>query len=60
LFRVGVASPRTGTAGETGSGLGLSVCRELLALHGAALHIESAPGKGSLFRFTLPDKNLFF
>jgi signal transduction histidine kinase len=54
-LRTGVVSPRPGTAGETGSGLGLAVCRELLEKHGARLHIESTPGAGSIFRFTLAE-----
>jgi signal transduction histidine kinase len=42
-----------GTAGETGSGLGLIVCQELLAKHNSTLHIESEEGKGSRFWFDL-------
>ncbi|MDY7225977.1 PAS domain-containing hybrid sensor histidine kinase/response regulator [Hyalangium rubrum] len=36
-----------------GTGLGLSICRKLLALYGSQLHVESVPGKGSCFFFTL-------
>ena len=43
-----------GTAGETGTGLGLTVCKELLEKHGSTLHIESEPGKGSTFWFEIP------
>jgi len=42
---------RRGTAGETGSGLGLIVCRELLEKHGSKLNVESEEGKGSRFWF---------
>ncbi|MDR0830371.1 MAG: tetratricopeptide repeat-containing sensor histidine kinase [Prevotellaceae bacterium] len=42
-----------GTAGETGSGLGLIVCRELLEKHNSKLHIESEEGKGSRFWFEI-------
>ena len=42
-----------GTSGETGTGLGLIVCRELLEKHGTTLQIESAKGKGSRFWFEL-------
>ena len=43
-----------GTASESGTGLGLMLSREFLSKSGGQLHIESAPGKGSTFSFTLP------
>lgn len=39
---------------RNGAGLGLALCTEILKLHGSALLIESAPGKGSSFGFLLP------
>ena len=42
-----------GTAGEKGSGLGLIVCEEMLALERTHLQVESEPGKGSTFSFEL-------
>lgn len=37
-----------------GSGLGLALCRELVRLMGGRIWVESAPGEGSRFHFTLP------
>ena len=45
-----------GTASEAGTGLGLMLSREFLTRSGGQLHIESEPGKGSIFSFTLPQE----
>jgi signal transduction histidine kinase len=45
---------RYGTAGEKGSGLGLMLCREFIEKNKGVLTIESMPGKGSKFSFTVP------
>jgi signal transduction histidine kinase len=37
-----------------GTGLGLPISRRFIELHGGRLWVESAPGAGSRFRFTLP------
>ncbi|HEX8536525.1 MAG TPA: HAMP domain-containing sensor histidine kinase, partial [Cystobacter sp.] len=37
-----------------GSGLGLSVCRSIIAAHGGKLSVESEPGRGTTFRVSLP------
>lgn len=37
-----------------GTGLGLAISKKILELQGAVLHLESEPGQGSLFYFTLP------
>jgi two-component system sensor histidine kinase/response regulator len=43
-----------GTAGEAGTGLGLMLCKEFIVRNGGTLQIDSLPGKGSTFTFTLP------
>jgi two-component system, sensor histidine kinase and response regulator len=43
-----------GTAKESGTGLGLMLCRDFLSKNGGSLLIESELGKGSAFSFTLP------
>jgi two-component system nitrogen regulation sensor histidine kinase GlnL len=42
------------TTKSNGKGLGLAVSRSLVVQHGGTIRVESEPGKGTLFRVTLP------
>jgi light-regulated signal transduction histidine kinase (bacteriophytochrome) len=40
--------------GVSGSGIGLAICRKIVAAHGGAIGAEPVPGEGCTFWFTLP------
>ncbi len=46
-----------GGAGSKGTGLGLTITKELISLHGGTIRVESQIGKGTSFIFTLPKVN---
>jgi two-component system sensor kinase FixL len=42
------------TTKETGMGIGLSICRNIIEAHGGRIWFEPRPGGGTIFRFTVP------
>jgi signal transduction histidine kinase/ligand-binding sensor domain-containing protein len=54
LFKLDSTQSSEGTKGEKGTGLGLLLCSDLIRLIDGKIWVESKPGKGTSFFFTIP------
>ena len=54
VFALDKKTSTIGIAGEVGTGLGLPLCDDMLKRNGGRIWVESTPGEGSCFHFTLP------
>jgi len=54
LFGIENKISTKGTGGEEGTGLGLTLCKDMLKLTGSNLRVESEAGSGSRFYFEMP------
>lgn len=54
LFKIDVHHSTKGTGDESGTGFGLILCKEIIEKHSGTIKVESEPGRGSRFSFTIP------
>jgi len=57
LFDISESTSTIGTDDETGTGLGLVLCKEFIRKHKGKIWVESEVEKGSDFKFTIPSYN---
>lgn len=54
IFEIDNSKSTEGTKGESGTGLGLIICKEFIEKNGGSITAKSTENKGSTFSFTLP------
>jgi hypothetical protein len=54
LFDQFTSTSQSGTSGEVGTGLGMSIVKEILEKHEVPIEVESETGKGTCFTLTFP------
>ncbi|MBX3042347.1 MAG: PAS domain S-box protein [Candidatus Kapabacteria bacterium] len=57
LYRLDKHFSNKGTSNESGSGLGLILCKDLVEINGGKIYVESEPDMGTKFYFTVPSKH---
>ena len=58
LFRIDKNNSSPGTGNEQGTGLGLLLCKEFIEMHGGKIWAEHADEQGSVFKFTIPVRQI--
>ena len=54
IFKFGETGSTKGTSGETGTGLGLIICKELIELHKGIIAVKSSVDNGATFTVQIP------